>query len=275
MTDGVTPGAGVEPARDYDQMVNWGKRLAREGPFFRDLFERVGVSRLVDAGCGSGQHAVLFSTWGIEVAGIDPSPPMLAQARENALRAGVDLALIDGGFGEVADRAGTGFDAVVTLGNGLPHVAGEDGLRVALVDFAAALRPAGVLVLHLLNHERLINGRVRMMPPVFRETPDGDRVFLKVLDYVEDGILFDFVTLTREPGAGPSAGNAFAEDDPAETGWHLRSRRSVHTALPVSLLEPALERVGFADIEFLGDHSGRVLDVEADESVIVVARRAY
>lgn len=274
MSKEIKPAAGVEPARDYDQMVDWDKRLEREGPFFRRLFERVGVSRLADVGCGSGRHAVLFSTWGIDVVGVDPSPAMRAQAEENAERAGVRLTLIDGGFGEVAARAGRGFDAVVTLGNGLPHVGGIEGLHVALADFAAALRPGGVAVLHLLNHTRLIAGRVRMMPPVFRETPDGDRVFLKVLDHVEDGILFDFVTLTREPGAGPSADNAFAEGDPAETGWHLRSRRSVHTALPLSLLAPALTRAGFVEIESFGDHTGRAFDVEADESVILVARRA-
>lgn len=265
---------GVQPAGDYDQMVDWSKRLAREAPFFRDIFSAAGVERVVDVGCGSAKHAIMFREWGLDVVGVDPSESMLAQARENAEEAGVTLALVEGGFGELERLVGTGFDAVVTLGNGLPHVDGIDGLHETVRDFAAVLRPGGVVVLHLLNHARLIEGRIRMLPPAIRETSEGDRVFLKVLDYVEDGIMFDFVTLTREPGASPSAGNAFAYDDPDETGWHLRSRRSVHTALPEDLLQEALESAGFEGIESYGDHTGRSLDRSADESVIVVARRA-
>lgn len=266
---------GVEPARDYDQMVDWGKRLGREAPFFREIFEAAGVRRVVDVGCGSGKHAIMFAEWGLEVLGVDPSESMLAQARDNAAAAGeAGVRFVEGGFGELEGIAGPGWDAVVTLGNGLPHVDGEEGLRAALADFASVLRPGGVVVLHLLNHARLIEGGVRLMPPAFRSTPDGDRIFLKVLDYVDDGIMFDFVTLTRDPGAGPGADNAFAFDDPAETGWHLRSRRSVHTALPVDLLETSLRDAGFDRFRAFGDHSGRDLDRGADESVIVVARRS-
>lgn len=263
----------VEPARDYDQMVDWGKRLAREAPFFCDLFARFGVERIVDVGCGSGKHAIMFRQWGHQVVGVDPSDSMLAQARDNAAAAGVDMPFVEGGFGAVESLVGGGHDAVITLGNGLPHVDGVEGLDAALRDFAAVLRPGGLVVLHLLNHARLIEGGIRMMPPTFRETSEGDRVFLKVLDYVEGGIMFDFITLTREPGAGPSSGTAFAHDDPAETGWHLRSRRSVHTALPDDLLVEALDRTGFHSVELFGGHTSTKFDRTADESVIVVARR--
>lgn len=270
---GVAGGPEAKPAGDYDQMVDWGRRLAREAPFFRNVFARFGVDRIVDVGCGSAKHAIMFREWGHEVVGVDPSESMLAQARENAATAGVELRLVEGSFGELEDLIGTGYDAVLTLGNGLPHVDGVGGLHATLRDFAAVLRPGGVVVLHLLNHARLIEGHVRMMPAVLRETSEGDRVFLKVLDYVDKGIMFDFVTLTRDPGAMASSGNAFAYDDPGETGWHLRSRRSIHTALPVDLLSEALESAGFESVETYGDHAGRPLERAADESVIVVARR--
>jgi ubiquinone/menaquinone biosynthesis C-methylase UbiE len=270
----VAEGFPVVPASDYDQMVDWERRLGREAPFFRELFERVGVDRIVDVGCGSGKHAIMFREWGREVVCVDPSESMLEQAAENAEAAGVDLRLIEGGFGGLRPLVGTGWDGVLTLGNGLPHVSGIEGLHAALRDFAAILRPGGVAVLHLLNHARLITHRIRMMPPTMRATPEGDRVFLKVLDYVEGGIMFDFVTITRDPGVVVSAHNAFACGESEQTGWHLRSRRSVHTALPVSLLTSALVEAGFEDIELYGNHAGKALDLDADESVIVVAHRA-
>lgn len=263
----------VEPARDYDQTVDWERRLAREAPFFRDLFSRFAIDRIVDAGCGSAKHAIMFRTWGHEVVGVDPDEPMLAQAAENARAAGVELPLMRGAFGAVEPLVGTGWDCVLTLGNSLPHVDGEAGLRAALSDFAAIVRPGGVAVLHLLNHTRLIDGRIRMLPPAFRETPEGDRVFLKVMDHVADGILFDFVTLTRHSSAcvGPSG---VACGDPAESGWDLRSRRSLHAALPFDLLAVALGDAGFTAIEAYGDHSGKAFVTHDDESVIIVAQRA-
>ena len=265
---------GVEPAYDYDRMVDWERRLAREAPFFRDLFSRFGVDRIVDVGCGSAKHAIMFRTWGHEVVGFDPDESMLAQAAENARAAGVALPLLRGGFGGIEPLAGIGWDCVLALGNSLPHVDGAAGLRAALLDFAAVVRPGGLVVLHLLNHTRLIDWRIRMLPPVFRETPEGDRVFLKVMDYVADGILFDFVTLTRHvpSDTGPSGG--FTDDDPGETGWHLRSRRSLHAVLPFDLLSATLADTGFTAIEAYGDHSGKRFAPYDDESVIAIARRA-
>jgi glycine/sarcosine N-methyltransferase len=244
---------------DYDQFVDWDARLAREGPFFRGLFEEIGARRIADVGCGSGRHALMFASWGLDVVGIDPSESMLASARANAVAAGVDVPFLEGGFGDVAGLLPDPVDAVICTGNALPHVGGVEGLRAALADFAAVLRPDGAVVLHLLNHDRLLDKRPRAIPPVVRDTPEGERVFLRVLDYdTPGGIGFDFLTLTR--GAGGA--------------WALESRRSVHTALPTAVLSEGLTRAGFARIEMLGGHDRKRFDAATDESVIVLARRA-
>lgn len=252
------------PAADYDQFVDWGKRLAREGPFFRRLFDVAGVRSVADVGAGSGKHAVMFASWGLEVYALDPDESMLAQAEVNAREAGVALARLPGGFGEVAALLPHPVEAVTCLGNALPHVAGRHGLRVALDDLAEALVPGGTLVLHLLNHHRLLDTRPRSIPPVVRDTPEGTRVFLRVLDYPEppgggepEGILFDFLTLTKG----------------ADGEWTTAWRSSVHTALPADLLAEELARAGFEGIEVFGDHERKLLDPATDESVVVVARK--
>jgi hypothetical protein len=147
----------------------------------------------------------------------------------------------------------------VCTGNALPHAGSVEGVRVAFADFAAVLRPGGAIVLHMLNHARLLAKGTRAIPPVVRDTPEGLRVFLRVLDYVadEEAIDFDFITLTRDP----------------EGVWDLQSRRSRHTALPPALLQRELEAAGFESVELLGGHDGHEL-TDDDESVIVVARKA-
>lgn len=266
--------------REYDELVNWDARLAREAPFFKRLFEEYDVRTLADVGAGSARHAIMFRSWGLDVVAIDPSADMLELAHENAERLGSDVTIAEGGFGDVARIAGTKLDAITCTGNSLPHVRSIRGLHDALNDFAEALRPGGVLVLHYLNHHRLVTKRIRTMTPVFREAEAGDKFFIRLLDYTPsgDGVLFDFVTLVRDASvrSGEHTIESWPEtleDDPTG-GWSLRSRRSLHFAMPLSLIEGELERAGFMDIGAFGNHEGKALDLDEDESMIVVATRA-
>ncbi len=261
--DATGPGARESAADDYDRFVDWEKRLTREGPFFRRLFDEHSVASVIDVGCGSGRHAALFASWGLDVTGVDPDERMLAAARAHALASGHAVRLLEGGFGGLTALGLGPVDAVTCTGNALPHVAGPEGLRAALADFALVLRPGGVLVLHLLNHDRLLAGRIRSIPPVVREDAEGTRVFLRVMDYVEGGIGFDFVTMSRPADAWASGAE-----------WTVTSRRSVHTALPTSLLAAGLESAGFGDVRMFGDHTGKALDAAADESVLLTAVRS-
>lgn len=256
----------VAPASDYDEFVNWEKRLGGEGPFFRDLFEREGIRRIIDVGAGSARHAILFASWGYDVVAVDPDESMLAQARANAERfaaeitqGGGSLRIVRGGFGELSALGVGPADAVTCTGNALPHVEGRDGLTEALADFASVLVPGGVLVLHLLNHGRLLAKRPRVIPPKVVDTEAGStKVFVRVIDYPagDEYLDFDFVTLERDKSGV----------------WSLASRRSPHTAIPVSLLERELPCAGFGRIESFGGHDRHDL-MDADESVIVVAQR--
>jgi glycine/sarcosine N-methyltransferase len=254
------------PQVDYDVFVNWTARLDREAPFFRRAFDEVGAGTVIDVGAGSARHSLMFASWGLSVDAVDPDDSMLAQAEANiaaaaagVAEAGGEVRLVRGGFGELAGRGLGPADALVCTGNALPHVADIAGLRVALGDFAAVVRTGGIVVLHLLNHGRLLDRKPRTIAPVVRETPEGTLVFLRVLDYPKDRpvISFDFITMTRD----------------IDGRWDLTSRRSDHTALPPELLRAELEAVGFERVELLGGHDGHAL-TDADESVIVVARRS-
>jgi SAM-dependent methyltransferase len=264
---------------DYDVLVDWERRLQREGPFFRTLFERHGVRSVADVGAGSGRHAALFASWGLKVWAIDPSEEMLERAREHASRVGVTVRIVRGAFGDVSRLLGAPVDAITCTGNALPHVDGVEELRRAVEDFRGALRPGGLLVLHLLNHHRIVANGVRTVPPVFRETDDGDAFFLRVMDADASAgrLYFDFVTLVRDPKVRDAlvleAWSRSLEAD-ASGGWRLSCRRSVHTLLPHDLLVGELQAAGFRDVELYGSHDFSAFCPEEDESVILVAIRA-
>ncbi len=255
------------PAADYDQFVDWDKRLAREAPLFKWAFRTADVHSVVDVGAGSGMHAIMFAEWGLSVDAVDPADSMLARAEANIETArprfhdkGGRVRLLKGGFGELAGLdLDYPADALVCTGNALPHVEGREGLRVTLADFARVVRPDGVLVLHLLNHERLMRSRVRAIPPVLRDTPEGVKVFLRVIGYPpgDEYLDFDFLTLVRD----------------ADGEWELSRRCSMHAALPADMLAQEVEAAGFDRVELFGDHERSGFDIERDESVILVARR--
>lgn len=252
---------------DYDTFVNWDARLARELPFFRDIFESVAATSVIDVGSGSARHAISFASWGMAVDAVDPDQSMLHTAEENVARAaeriaeaGGELRLVCGGFGELRRLGLRDADALMCTGNALPHVRGLAGLREALADFAAVMRPGGAIVLHLLNHDRLLATKQRAIMPVIREVPEGTRVFLRVIDFPLDGGEFfgmDFATLVRD-----------------NTGqWTVASHRAPHTIITSATLRAELEAAGFERVELLGGHDRHTL-TDKDESLIALARKA-
>jgi SAM-dependent methyltransferase len=252
---------------DYDTFVNWDARLTRELPFFRGVFDEMGAKSVIDVGAGSARHAIAFASWGMDVVAVDPDDTMLAAAERNIAQAaeqiaesGGSLRLVRGGFGGLAALGLAPADALTCTGNALPHVRGLAGLREALADFSAVVRPGGALLLHLLNHGRLLASKQRTIMPVVRETPEGTLVFVRVVDYPDEGgefLGFDFVTLARD----------------ASGEWSTTSRRSEHTIITAETLARELPEAGFERIELLGGHDRHALS-DADESAIVVARRA-
>ncbi len=221
---------------DYDLMVDWDVRLARELPFFERLFENAGVRTIVDVGCGTGRHAIAFSQRGFEVTGVDPAEDMLAAARANAASRDVDVRFLEGGFGGLAQLGVGRVDAVTCTGNALPHVDGADGLAAALADFAAVLRPGGALVLHLLNHDRLLELRPRFLPVKVRDVPGGTAVYLRLLEFEPPEapvrIWIEFMTATKD------AALALAGDE--ELGWAATAHRGPHTVITSRALEDGL-----------------------------------
>ncbi|MGI5498926.1 SAM-dependent methyltransferase [Lentzea sp. CA-135723] len=111
--------------------------------------------RVLEPGCGSGEHTTLFTKLGYEALGVDLSPSAIAYARRTAVERGVPAARF-----EVANMlhperhpflAG-GFDTVVDVA--LFHGFGAYGDSNAARDYAAvlhALTNPGALV-HILAH---------------------------------------------------------------------------------------------------------------------------
>ena len=140
----------------YEAMIDWPKRLANEGPFYRRLFAAIGARSVLDAACGTGRHAAMFHSWGLETQGADISPAMIARAKaEFGEPAG--LSWVVRGFADPI-APGPPLDAVVCVGNSLALAGDPATVEQAVKRMLAALRPGGVLVVHVLNLWRFPEG---------------------------------------------------------------------------------------------------------------------
>ncbi|MGB9870216.1 MAG: class I SAM-dependent DNA methyltransferase [Anaerolineae bacterium] len=250
---------------DYDRFVDWPARLAAELPFVeRVIAQAVRPSDrhdsppcILDAACGTGMHAVALAQRGYRVAGADPSPGMIARARANAAAAGVEVRFEVAGFGELAARFGRGFDGLLCLGNSLPHVLTREALRAALADFAACLRPGGVLLVQNLNYDRILSRRERWMEPQAHREGEREWLFLRFYDFDPDGLLtFHVVRLYR--AGGP---------------WEQRVLSTRLGPLRQAELAAALKESGFPSIALYGDMQGLPFDPDRSPNLMIVAIR--
>jgi len=233
-------------------MTDFQARLGRDAPVFSAIVRRFGIGRALDAGCGTGFHAILLARAGVEVTGIDLSAEMVLRAVENASRAGVTIrffqSMLQEPGGLIRPAGGDTYDAGVCLGNTLAHLPDDGALDATLEHFRGVLRPGGSLIVQLLNYEKILAARKETL----NTRKVGDTTFERTYAYGEENITFT-VSMT-----GPE-----------------RSRSGSVTLRPLTrpLLIGALRRSGFRDVRSSGSLLLAPYDPGASPDLVTVAVR--
>jgi SAM-dependent methyltransferase len=236
-------------AQVFDVMTDWQARLAFEMPFIQRV---VGTDRrsILDTACGTGWHALALAQKGYTVTGCDGSPAMIERARANAaqVQANAHFAVAD--FSQL-DKFET-FDAVLCLGNSLPHLLSQAALVKALTQMRARLTPGGIVILHNLNYDL----RVRTQPRFFAATGNADTLVWRFADYADDGTQITFHTALFERSAN---------------GWSVQVNSTPQRPLLKRDLDDALTQTGFINIQHFGGLDGSPFDPEKSGDLVIVA----
>ncbi len=242
----------------FDAMTDWASRLAFEGPFLRRLLTQADARAVLDAACGSGGHALALARWGYRVTGVDISPAMVALAR--AKGAGVPHVTFHvAALGEVSSRFPP-FDAVLCLGNTLPHLLTDAELDAALRDLAACLRPGGLLLLHNLNYDRRWRERPRWFAVNAGQVEGQEALVWRLADYVDGPpprIHFHVALFTRGE----------------EGNWSVEVNTTPQRPIFQADLLRSLQAAGLTDLTCYGDLSGAPFDAANSPDLVVTARR--
>lgn len=179
-------------ANDYDAVTGAIGRRQAAREMLAELRRRHPFERVLDVACGNGMHAMMLAEMGVSVSAGDISEAMLDQARHRARDAGLNIRWVHEPMQDIAGRVEGPFDAILCLGNSLPHLLDPRELTRALAGFAGLLSPKGVVVLQLLNYTRILAGQERIVGV----TRQGDTEYVRFYDFLDDLVRFNVLKLT-------------------------------------------------------------------------------
>jgi SAM-dependent methyltransferase len=242
---------------DYEQMTDESARLSREIPFLLEEIKRIGGSEILDVGCGTGGHARALGEHGMNVIGIDPSRAMIDKARANPHPENVRFE-----HTTLSDFAGRGvmrFEAILCLGNTLPHLVTEDASLAKVSRMLAPLvRRGGLLIGQIVNVPWIEASGVRLLP--IRSWGEPGRETILTRHYINSGssLLMIVTRLFRRPN---------------EPAWRASTLQQRLIKIVPMELERAFDSGPWANYQAFGGWEKEPLDVNCPSVVFITTRR--
>ena len=212
--------------------------------------------RVLDLGCGTGEHSRFLADQGFDVVGVDLSPSMISTAGQRPLPD--NLEFVEGHLAEIENLVEGDFGGAICLGNTLPHIRQADELQRMLDGLRRRLLPGAPLLIQLLNYERIFERQERYLPLNFRSDGEEEIVFLRLMELQEDGqVLFFPSTLRWRPGNDPPL-EVKASKQVKLRGWRARD------------LEQPLVDSGFSEVRQFGDFSrGEFIPLDSRDLILL------
>lgn len=234
----------------YDRLVSLENRIERESNFFKRIFSDNNVKTVLDCACGTGHHVIMFQQMGYVATGSDLSPSMIQKAKSNSEKYGISALFRIVDFSNLTNVFNEKFDAVVCVGNSLPHLFSDENLTKAISEMYNVLNKSGILIIDQRNYDRLVKNEIRFIPSSFRE----DEIFFYVLDYFPNKIVFNVIDIEIE-------------------NRKVKTYSTEYNPLKKRKLIELLRTAGFKDMKLYQDHEFNDFDPENSDNLIVVSKK--
>lgn len=236
----------------YDEMTRFKERIEKEEEVLALWRNRFNFSKILDVACGTGLHAILFASMGIEVVAADISREMLEIAKKNSNVASVHVEWIHSSIQRLTKNISKKFDAIFCLGNSLPHLLTMEDSRSAVFNFYHLLKSYGILVIQILNYQQILEHNKRIVG-IHKQ---GSKEFIRFYDLLEDIVRFNVLAIEwnrKEP-----------------KHWLNSTYLYPYTIKEISGI---LEQTGFNKIEFFGDLRFSPFRPNDSPNLVVVAHK--
>lgn len=148
----------------YDQMVDWEKRFEYEFPSLLRVFSKNKVKKVLELGSWTGEYSIALAKEGLQVTGIDNSPLMVSLGESKKAKLSKDIqdnaSFVMSDFSDISELfKASSFDGAICMGGGFPYLPGDP--KKVLSDLKKIIKPDGVVVLQLINLERIVENKGR------------------------------------------------------------------------------------------------------------------
>ena len=215
-----------------------------------NLFKENKVNKILDCACGTGHHVIMFQQMGYVATGSDLSPSMIQKAKSNSEKYGISALFRIVDFSNLTNVFNEKFDAVVCVGNSLPHLFSDEDLTKAISEMYDVLNKNGILIIDQRNYDKLVKNEIRFIPSSFRE----DEIFFYVLDYFPNKIVFNVIDIEIE-------------------NRKVKTYSTEYNPLKKRKLIELLRTAGFKDMKLYQDHEFNDFDPENSDNLIVVSKK--
>jgi len=181
-----------ELAEQYDDIVGGAKRLEGARKLAKWLVESHQAKRVLDVACGTGLHARALAERGVHVVAADASEAMLREAEVSTDDVGGLIEWVHAPMERIGQEVAGPFDAIICMGNSLPHLLTDEQLRATLQGFRSLVSDAGIAVVQILNYDRVLSRGERIVGV----TRNGDTEYVRFYDFLPDRICFNILELT-------------------------------------------------------------------------------
>lgn len=230
---------------NYDQMVEWDKRFDFEFPTLLRIFNRHNARKILELGIWTGEYAIgLVNESNVEIVGLDHNETMVQFA--NSKKARLPSATKNRVVFKQSDykninalfKPGS-FDAAICMGGVLPYLPVDP--EELIKDLRKVLRKGGVVVIQLLNLERVIEKRRRFLYfKIVKAKTGGEKeeMYIEFFDKKnENTLIHNVINFTKDGKT-----------------WIYRGVNSIEiNYIKNNQIEKLLKKAGFKDITVTGN----------------------
>ena len=239
-------------ADSYDEMTRFEQRFQNEKQIVQAWFDKLHFQSAIDVACGTGLHAILLASLGVNTTGVDISAKMLKNARKNATRIDKNISWIKSSMEDLQNQLKGPYDVLFCLGNSLPHILSQEGIEQTFRNFYNLLTPTGCIMLQLLNYDNILKNRQR----IIGINKIKNSSFVRFYDFIADQVQFNILKIIEHDGL---------------IDYDLQSTRLY--PYRKEELESLLVKSKFVDLQFYGDTKFTPYDLNSSNLVTVAHKK--
>lgn len=208
--------------------------------------------RILDIACGNGSEVVALAKEGYEVEGIDLDSAMIEEAKNQVDREKVRADFQVGDMLHLSNQfENYSFETVLCTGNSLVHLLEEDQIRSTLKSMYHLLREQGILILQIINYDRIIDQKITALPLI--EDIEKDLKFIREYEYDQETNIIDFITTLQ-------------------VEKEIYSNRVPLFALRKNQLVEMLQDAGFEGVKVFSDFKGNPYHEDGYATIVVASK---